>query len=291
MKTIEIIEQVAQSFEKANLHYGHGTDNAWDEAVALVLYVLDLPFHIDEKEAEKEISQFDQEKILKLADRRIKENKPLPYLTNAAYFAGLPFYIDERVIIPRSPFAELIEQGFAPWINPEEITQVLDLCTGSGCMAIAAALALPNISVDAVDNSKDALDVAMINLQKYELEDRVNLIESDLFSNVPQKKYDVIMSNPPYVSQDEMKALPQEFHHEPHNALHAEDEGLEIVLKILKEAPNYLSKNGILIVEVGNSQEALEKRLPNVPFTWLEFERGGEGVFILGYSSLICLPK
>ena len=291
MKTIEIIEQVAQSFEKANLHYGHGTDNAWDEAVALVLYVLDLPFHIDEKESEKEISQSDQAKILALADRRVKENKPLPYLTNTAYFAGLPFYIDERVIIPRSPFAELIEQGFAPWINPEEITQVLDLCTGSSCMAIAAALALPNVAVDAVDISKDALDVAMINLQKYELEDRVNLIESDLFSNVPQKKYDVIMSNPPYVSQDEMKALPQEFHHEPHNALHAEDEGLEIVLKILKEAPNYLSKNGILIVEVGNSQEALEKRLPNVPFTWLEFERGGEGVFILGYSSLICLPK
>ncbi len=291
MKTIEIIEQVAQSFEKANLHYGHGTDNAWDEAVALVLYVLDLPFHIDEKESEKEISQSDQAKILALADRRVKENKPLPYLTNTAYFAGLPFYIDERVIIPRSPFAELIEQGFAPWINPEEITQVLDLCTGSSCMAIAAALALPNVAVDAVDISKDALDVAMINLQKYKLEGRVNLIESDLFSNVPQKKYDVIMSNPPYVSQDEMKALPQEFHHEPHNALHAEDEGLEIVLKILKEAPNYLSKNGILIVEVGNSQEALEKRLPNVPFTWLEFERGGEGVFILGYSSLICLPK
>ncbi len=291
MKTIEIIEQVAQSFEKANLHYGHGTDNAWDEAVALVLYVLDLPFHIDEKESEKEISQSDQAKILALADRRVKENKPLPYLTNTAYFAGLPFYIDERVIIPRSPFAELIEQGFAPGINPDEIMQALDLCTGSGCMAIAAALALPNVAVDAVDISKDALDVAMINLQKYELEDRVNLIESDLFSNVPQKKYDVIMSNPPYVSQDEMKALPQEFHHEPHNALHAEDEGLEIVLKILKEAPNYLSKNGILIVEVGNSQEALEKRLPNVPFTWLEFERGGEGVFILGYSSLICLPK
>ncbi len=286
MKIIEIIEQVSKEFEHANLHFGHGTDNPWDEAVALVFHVLELPFHVGEKEVEQPLSKEDEKEILKLAERRIKENKPLPYLANIAYFAGLPFYVDERVIIPRSPFAELIEQEFAPWIGPDEITQVLDLCTGSGCMAIAAALALPNAMVDAVDLSKDALDVAHINRKQYQLETRINLIESDLFLSMPEKKYDVIMSNPPYVSADEMNALPKEFHHEPVDALHAADEGLEFILEILKEAPKYLSETGILIVEVGNSKDALEKRLPHMPFTWIEFERGGEGVFVLNKDQI-----
>lgn len=286
MNITSIIKETAQQFNEAHLHYGHGTDNSFDEAVALVFHVLALPFDIDESELRRELSENEITKIESLVGERISTKKPLPYLTHIAYFAGLPFYVDERVIIPRSPFAELIERQFSPWIKADSVNAILDLCAGSGCMAIAAAFSFSDAIVDAVELSREALEVAKINVEKHQVSDRVQLIRSDLFEVLPNKQYDIIMSNPPYVSGEEMAGLPQEYLHEPKQSLEAADEGLEIVLRIIKEAPNYLSDQGILVIEVGNSQEALEKRLPNVPFIWLEFESGGEGVFLLTADDL-----
>lgn len=287
MNVAEVIKQVTKTLSASNLFYGHGTDNPDDEAFALVLSVLELSFD-DPAVYEKEVDAESFSRILSLTNERIQTHKPLPYLTHTAYFAGLPFYIDERVIVPRSPFAEIIENHFSPWIKSEDINSVLDLCTGSGCMAIATAIHIPNVVVDAVELSEDALAVAQKNVALHHVADRVNLLQSDLFQAIPaEKKYDVIISNPPYVSHEEMASLPKEFHHEPNMALAAEDEGLAIVLKILKEAAAHLNDHGVLFVEVGNSQAALEKRLPNLPFIWLEFEMGGEGIFILKKEELL----
>jgi ribosomal protein L3 glutamine methyltransferase len=277
----QMIDDVFHKLENASLTYGHGTDNPWDEAVALVFQVLHLPFDIDEGLLNRLLTRKEKGDVLAILDRRITEKLPLAYLIHEAYFAGLSFYIDERALIPRSPIAELINRKFSPWVKSEEVFSILDLCTGSGCIAIACAKAFPQVKVDAVDLSKDALAVAKINIERHKVQDRVNLIESNLFANLPSKKYDIIVSNPPYVSQKEMAELPKEYCHEPKFALESEDEGLEVVLKILDQAPNYMAEHSALIVEVGNGQQALEKRLPNVPFIWLEFEHGGEGVFLL----------
>ncbi len=207
-------------------------------------------------------------------------------MTHEAWFAGLPFYVDERVIIPRSPIAELINKHFEPWLEPENVMSVLDLCTGSGCIAIACALALPHARIDAVDLSTDALSVAQKNVEKYDLVDRVRLIESDLFQSIPAEKYDLIISNPPYVSESEWQELPAEYHHEPRLALEAGKEGLDVVSRMLNQAAQHLTENGVLIVEVGNSAMALEKAFPDLPFLWLEFEQGGEGVFLLTAEQL-----
>lgn len=290
MKTIrQSIDYVFEKLKYADVYFGHGTDNAWDEAVVLVLQVLALPFDVDEKTLQRELIQAEREKILNMLDKRIKTRKPLPYLTKQAYFVGLSFYVDERVIIPRSPIAELIENEFSPWIKPNDVHSILDLCTGSGCIAIACAKFFPNAHIDAVELSEDALAVAKINVEQHEVGNQVNLIQSDLFEQLANKKYDVIVSNPPYVSQNEMNELPCEYCHEPEMALLAKDNGLAVVEKILQQAPGYLTEHGILIVEVGSSRTALEERFPDIPFVWLEFSRGGEGVFLLGASMIVSL--
>lgn len=281
VKTLnQILEHSAQLFESKCLYYGHGTDNAWDDAVALALYVLKLPADADASVGERKLTAQEQAAILTLVNQRIQQRIPVPYLTHQAYFCGLPFYVDERVLIPRSPVAELIEQAFTPWIKPEKIKRVLDLGTGSACIAIACAYAFPGALVDAVDVDAAAIEVANRNVVCHGLEGRMQVIESDLFANL-NNRYDIIISNPPYVDAKDMANLPEEYLYEPQHALAAGEDGLLFVDIILREAKDYLTEEGILIVEVGNSQEALEKKYPQLPFVWLEFERGGNGIFLL----------
>jgi len=287
LKTIKDLLRFATSqFNAAELYYGHGTDNAWDEAYALVIRGLHLPFELSSQITEARLTQDERQKLLDLIQQRVEKRLPVPYLINEAWFAGLPFYVDERVLIPRSPIAELIEQQFTPWVKPEEVEAILDLCTGSGCIAIACATVFPEAEVDAVDLDPAALQVAERNVNYHQLSEQVQLHHSDLFKNLPAKRYDVIVSNPPYVAQTEMQTLPTEYSHEPSFALVAEDEGLAIALRILAQAADYLTERGILVVEVGNSESALIERLPQVPFTWLDFERGGQGVFLLTAEQL-----
>jgi ribosomal protein L3 glutamine methyltransferase len=219
-------------------------------------------------------------------EKRINQRVPVPYLIQEAYFADLPFYVDERVLIPRSPIAELIHDQFSPWIKAEQVTHILDLCTGSGCIAIACCYAFPEASVDAVDISAEALAVAAINREQLAVEEQLTLIESDCFAAVTRRNYDVIVSNPPYVGKEEMQSLPDEYRHEPVLALETANNGLAIIEKILNSAHAYLSDQGILIVEVGNSEEALCEAYPSVPFTWLEMSQGGQGVFLLTKQQL-----
>lgn len=273
-------------FAAENLYYGHGTDNPLDEAFTLVLHALHLPHDVDKSFFDCKLTRLEKEHVIGLMERRIQERIPAAYLTHEAWFANLPFYVDERVLIPRSPIAELIESSFEPWVDYHQVRNVLDLCTGSGCIAIACAYAFPEAEVDAVDISSDALEVTNINIQKHRLDEQVHAIESDVFTSLPEKKYDLIVSNPPYVSSEEMQGLPDEYRHEPELGLEAKDEGLEIVLRMLREAPDYLSEQGVLIVEVGNTELALSERCPDVPFMWLDFERGGAGVFLLTREQL-----
>lgn len=282
----DFIRWAYSRFNEAHLYYGHGTDNAWDEAINIVLSSLHLPPDASPDLLNARLTQVESREVCDFIMRRIEERIPVAYLIKEAWFAGLPFYVDERVIIPRSPIAELIENHFSPWLaNDQPVDRILDLCTGCGCIAIACAIAFPDSEVDAVDISEAALDVSKINLRNHHLEHQVRLIQSDLFKNV-HEQYDLIVSNPPYVSEEEYQALPKEYHHEPELALKATDEGLAVVKRILLGALKHLNENGLLIVEVGNSQEALNQRYPEVSFLWLEFERGGEGVFALTKEQL-----
>jgi len=283
---VDFIRWGASRFAEAKLYYGHGTNNAVDDAMALVLHTLHLPFGISSELFSSRLTRSEKQTILELFDQRINKRIPVPYLTHEAWFAGLPFYVDERVLVPRSPIAELIEQGFTPWIDVDNVEHVLDLCTGSGCIAIACALALPYAQVDASDISIDALAVADINIQRHHLDGRVQAHKADLFTGLPAQRYDLIVSNPPYVDAEDMASLPDEFHHEPELGLASGNDGLDACVQILTEASSWLTDQGVLIVEVGNSAHALAMRFPNVPFLWLEFERGGDGVFLLTASQL-----
>lgn len=288
----DFLRLAVSRFNESDVHCGHGTDSLWDEAVYLVFHGAHLPMDSDQRVLDARLTHDEKKHILNLIEKRSQNKVPLAYLTNEAWFCGLPFYVDERVLIPRSPIAELIEQGFQPWINQAmgygswlgdeaPVSRILDLCTGSGCIGIACAMAFPDAQVDVTDISPDALDVAQMNVNKHGVTDQVFVIESDLFEALGNERYDIIVSNPPYVDADEMDALPSEYHHEPELGLAAGVDGLDIVKRILKKAGDHLTENGILIVEVGASEDALVEQYPDVPFTWLEFERGGSGVFLL----------
>jgi ribosomal protein L3 glutamine methyltransferase len=271
----------ASRFTEAGVFFGHGTATALDEAAALVLYTVHQPYNLSDTYLEAALTLEERQQVIDMIDRRIRERKPAAYLTHETIFAGLPFYVDERVLVPRSPIAELIEQRFAPWVEEDQVLRVLDLCTGSACIAIACAYAFPDAYVDAVDLSADALAVAEMNVAKHQIADAVALYQSDLFNELPKLQYDVIVSNPPYVSHAEWEQLPAEFRAEPDMGFKGGESGLDIVLRILVESGQYLTEQGILVVEVGSSAETLQYTFPDVPFYWLDFERGGDGVFLL----------
>ena len=288
-KTIgEMLEYGQTLFEQSDIYFGHGTDNAWDEAVYLLSHVLDLPPDADRSLLDNSIPVAEQNKIEALFQRRIDERVPAPYITQQAWFCSLPFYVDERVIVPRSPIAELIYNQFQPWCGNEP-RRVLDLCTGSGCIGIACAYAFEQAQVVLSDISKQALEVTEINIQNHELSHRVTAIESDLFSGFEQStknSFDLIVSNPPYVDASDLAQMPEEYAHEPELALASGDDGLDFTRRLLKQAAEYLTKRGVLVVEVGNSSVALDRAFPEVPFTWLEFSEGDSGVFVLTYDQL-----
>lgn len=282
----DFIRYATSRFNEAGLFFGHGTDNAWDEATQLVLHSTHLPHDIPPTVLDAKLTRTEQHTILTLIKERVEKRIPLPYLIHQAWFAGLSFYVDNRVLIPRSPIAELIEKQFSPWIEEDQIHSILDLCTGSGCIAIAAAHYLPDVSVDASDISNDALAVARTNLLRHHLDEHIQLFQSDLFNQIPKKTYDIIVSNPPYVDQYDMGTLPPEYTHEPTLGLEAGADGLDVVDTILKQAKHYLSPHGLLIVEVGNSADALLAKYPQLDFIWPEFERGDGGVFLLERKQL-----
>ncbi len=274
-------------FIDAEIFFGHGTDNALDESAALVLKTVDQPYDLDEEALDIKLSEEQKEEVIALVEKRIEERQPAAYLIGEALFAGLPYYVDERVLVPRSPIAELILEHFSPWIAADKVSRILDLCTGSGCIAIACSHAFPDAAVDAVDLSADALDVCRINIERHNKTDKVKAIESDLFESLADQRYDVIVSNPPYVCTAEWEALPEEFHHEPGMGFKGGESGLDLVDTILSEASSHLNPNGILVVEVGSSAETLLEKYPMVPFCWLEFEFGGDGVFLLTAEQLV----
>lgn len=282
----DFIRFALSQFGQAQIYFGHGTDNAWDEAVYLILHTLHLPQNIDHSMLDAKLTTSEKQAVLKIIKQRIEEHIPAAYLTQEAWFAGLSFYVDERVLIPRSPMAELIQKRFAPWIKPEKVKRILDVGTGSGCIAISCAYAFPNAKIDAVDVSVGALKVATINCEKHNVTKKVRLLKSDLFGALKNRTYDIIISNPPYVGKAEMQLLPKEYHHEPSCALLAGKDGDEIVAAILKEAPKHLTPRGILVVEVGNSEPVVLQKYPHLPFTWLEFEQGEGEVFLLTADQL-----
>ena len=283
----DLIRWGTSQFNAAGLSFVQGMPTAIDEAVYLCLSALHLPPDFSVEYFDCVLTMDERLHVLSMFQQRIEEHKPAAYITNEAWFAGLSFYVDERVLIPRSPIAEMIHQQFSLWTDPDHVNHILDLCTGSGCIAIACAYAFDQAQVDASDLSADALAVAEINRSNHGLEDRVQLLESDLFKSIPAKRYDIIVSNPPYVSLQEMTELPSEFEFEPGTtALAAGDTGMDVVVPMLAQARDYLTDDGILVVEVGYSKPALEALLPEVPFFWVDFEFGGDGVFVLTANQL-----
>ena len=282
----DFVRWTMTQFETGEAYYGHGTDNPLDEALALVLPVLELPPTLDETFLDAKLVKEEREAIVDAVCLRVNDGVPVAYITHQAYFCEMPFYVDERVIIPRSPIGELILNGFEPWLETPP-SSILDMCTGSGCIAIACAVQFDEAQVDAVDISVEALEVAATNVEIYDLEERVSLIQSDLFESIPEKQYDLIISNPPYVSDETMNLLPGEYLSEPDLALRAGEDGLSCAKPIIEQAAQYLTDEGVLILEVGESEEALKAAYPELPMHWLSFERGGEGVCAIRAKDLI----
>jgi ribosomal protein L3 glutamine methyltransferase len=282
-----LIDDVERRLRRARVFFGHGTDNARDEAAALVFHVLKLPHDSPDRALARRVKAAQRARAEALLARRVDERQPLAYLTHEAWFAGLRFYVDERVLIPRSPLAELIVNQFSPWIDAARVRRVLDIGTGSGCIALACAKAFPRARVDAVDIDAGALEVARINRRRLRLTRRVRLVRSDHFAALSGRSYDIIASNPPYVGEREMRGLPREYRHEPKLALESGREGLDSVTQILRASARHLRPLGLLVVEVGNTERAVVRAFPRLPFTWLDFERGGGGVFLLTREQLV----
>jgi ribosomal protein L3 glutamine methyltransferase len=273
-------------FAKAGLYFGHGTDNARDEAVWLVIATLHIDYAGLDAQSERRLNDAEQKAVRALVETRVRTRKPLAYLLHEAWFAGLKFHVDERVIVPRSLIGDFIPEQFQPWIDRARVHRILDLCTGSGCIAIAAALAFPQAQVDGADISADALAVAGINVERHGLGARVHLVQSDLYQGLAGRRYDLILTNPPYVDAADMATLPDEYRHEPALALASGDQGLDAMLHILAHARAHLEPGGALVAEVGNSHVALATRFPDVPFVWLTSASGDESVFLLSAEEL-----
>jgi ribosomal protein L3 glutamine methyltransferase len=284
----DILRFAVSRFNEANLFFGHGSATAFDEAVYLILHTLHLPLDNLDPFVDATLTRAECNKVLKIIERRVKERIPAAYLTHEAWLGPLRFYVDSNVIVPRSFIAELLRENLHPWILvPDRVKHVLDLCTGSGCLAILAALSFPHATVDAVDLSADALKVAARNVNDYELNERVQLVESDMFAKLKGRKYDVIISNPPYVTAESMATLPQEYLHEPQMALASGKDGLDHVRIIMEAAPKFLNKNGLLIIEAGFNREGVEQAFSGLPLTWVETSVGGEVVFLITREELV----
>jgi len=282
----DMLRWTVSRLNAANVYYGHGTDNPWDEAVQLVLPSVFLPLDIPEDMHTARLTSSERHRIVERVIRRVNERIPVSYLTNKAWFCGMEFYVDERVLVPRSPIGELIDNRFSGILR-DKPQHILDMCTGSGCIAIACAYAFPETEVDAVDISADALAVAERNIEAHGVENWVTPIRSDLFRELVSLQYDLIVTNPPYVDEEDMSDLPQEYRHEPELGLASGTDGLKLTRRILACAPDYLTEQGVLICEVGNSMVHLMEQYPEIPFTWLEFENGGDGVFMLTKQQLL----
>jgi len=284
---IDFIRHGASRFTAAGLTFGHSYDNALDEATHLVLQTLHLPHDLSPAYGQARLTADEKAALLALFERRVIERTPVAYLTGKAWFARLEFISDRRALVPRSPIAEMILNGFSPWLDDREVGRALDLCTGSGCIGIAMASYNPDWQVDLVDISDSALTLARENIDYQDVGGRVRAIASDLFAGLGGQRYDLIVSNPPYVTEDEYSAMPGEYAHEPKLGLTAGDDGLDFALRILAEAPDHLNDGGVLIVEVGESEHALVELLPQLPFNWVEFEVGQMGVFVIDRSALV----
>lgn len=281
----DLLRFAVSRFNAAELYYGHGTDNAWDEALVIVLHALYLPNDSGNEILDARLLREERVAILELFQQRIEQRIPAAYLTHQAWFCGLPFYVDQRVLIPRSPVAEIIEAEFSPWYQGEYPDRILDLCTGSGCIGIACAYAFADAEVVLSDISPEALDVAQINIQRHQLQHRVSVRESDLFNNI-EGLFDIIITNPPYVDEDDFASMPEEYQHEPEDALASGVHGLDHPLAILRQAAEFLTEDGVLVLEVGNSGEHLERYFPGIDFNWVNFERGGHGVLVISRAEL-----
>ena len=274
----DFIRWGSSEFLRNDLSFGHGFASAFDEARYLVLHALALPYDWPDAYFDTVLTPPEREQVIAILQLRVNSRQPAAYITRESWFCGLKFYVDERVLVPRSPIAELIANHFEPWVDSSRVKRILDLCTGSGCIAIAAKYQFPDALVCASDISRDALEVAALNLEQHELSDHIRLYESDLFNAIPAQEFDVIVSNPPYVDAEDMAALSDEFKFEPDLGLRAGADGLALVGRILAEAATYLSDYGVLFIEVGNSQPAMEQKYDFLPMTWIDFEYGGSGV-------------
>lgn len=282
------LRYAVSTFSEAGLSFGHGSLSAYDEAAYLILHTLHLPLDTLDPFLDANLTAQEKATLLELLKRRVEQRIPAAYLTHEAWLGEFKFYVDERVIVPRSFIAELLRERLFPWVaDADNTTAVLDLCTGSGCLAIVAAHAFPNAMVDAADLSPDALQVAQRNVADYDLEDRINLIQSDLFAQLSGKQYDIIISNPPYVNAASVATLPAEYLHEPKLALGSGSDGLDATREIIKQAAAHLTPHGILIVEIGHNRDALEAAFPDLPFTWLEVSAGDQFVFLLHRNDLV----